>query len=771
MFSRRWIWATALATVILVAIVFLLGLALRRDLALPREDFSAESVFLGTEASYVVDTGQIGEMTPAIYADLTSRMTPPAGKLPSLGFSYYQNGRLWFSFTVPSLATSETNWNVRLDDYRVRTARLFVVRGDSFEEHAWSHEDALRLAGLGTRVPVFRFDRDEIEGRTVLIGFNSLSALRPNVYVETDRFTDGSEQLQVVFTALLVGALWSLALYMLVLGLRFRAPTLLAAAGMSAWIGMFIMAAKGYFRILLSGTPWLADGIHTGTQPLIFTFALLLIIFYLDLPRRSPKVAMLVTLIALILPLQGIMIQALAMGYRVPYLFDFNTPTLIGTITAVTTVLWFAIARRDGRAWLFLACLGPMAAFSITRVIVNRSSSADRFWINLENSFVDIVAAMMLLGLIAVLDLQRRERALRRAAVSNEQRFRSFAEIASDSYFETDANGIVTSAAGPLARELGLAEGVDLRATLETVATPGQYGPLSALNAAIEGKHALRDIEIGTGAQTGGRWIAVGVTPWQESAGSPTGLRGTIADATDRVTRRTREARDATLSALGQLAGGVAHEVNNLLHPMVNLARRVRDKPIQDDESRKLLDLVVSSGVHAGEIVAEVLNSFNPSQTPGTPVPLGTALKDALIAVRATLPSTVVLDQRIAEGSPVSVVSGEVLQIVSNVIGNAVRAMDGVGRIEVALDLLPDGKTRLIIADNGPGMPESVRLRATEPFVSGRAAGTGLGLSVVANIVRKWHGELEIRSAPGAGTVIAITLPATAMPALASAAQ
>jgi signal transduction histidine kinase len=119
----------------------------------------------------------------------------------------------------------------------------------------------------------------------------------------------------------------------------------------------------------------------------------------------------------------------------------------------------------------------------------------------------------------------------------------------------------------------------------------------------------------------------------------------------------------------------------------------------------------------------------------------------------------------------VSVVPGEVLQIVSNVIGNAVRAMDGVGRIEVTLDVLADGKTRLSIADNGPGMPESVRQRATEPFVSGRAAGTGLGLSVVANIVRKWHGELEIRSAPGAGTVIAITLPATAIPALASAAQ
>jgi signal transduction histidine kinase len=659
---------------------------------------------------------------------------------------------------VPSLATDETNWNIRLDDYRVRTARLFVVRGDAFEEHAWSHEDALRLAGLGTRMPVFRFEREAIEGQTVLIGFNSLAALRPNVYVETDRTTDGLEVQQAILTLLLVGGLWAVALYLLVIGLRLKAPTLLAAAGMAGWLGMFILGAKGYYRLLFHGTPWLADGIHTGTQPLIFTFVLLLVSFYLDLPRRSPRIAVFVTAVALLLPLQGIMIQALAMGFPVPYLFDFNTPAIIGTVAAIGTILWFSIVKRDRRAWLLLACLAPMAVFAMTRVVVNRSGGVDRSVINLDNTFIDVVASMMLLGLVAVLDLARRERELRQVAVRNEQRFRAFAEIASDSYFETDAGGTVTSAAGPLARDLGLVEGADLRAALAAAATPGQYGALSALGAAIEQRYGVRDLELGTGAERSTRWITVGLTP------SDGGLRGTIADATERVTRRTREARDATLSALGQLAGGVAHEVNNLLHPMVNLARRVRDKPVQDEESKKLLDLVVTSGLHAGDIVAGVLNSFNPSQMPGTPVRLDLALRDALIAARATLPSTIVLEQHLVEGSPAHVVPGEMLQIVSNVLSNAVRAMEGRGRIEVTLALEAGGISRLTIADDGPGMPESVRQRATEPFVSGRAAGTGLGLAVVANIVHKWRGELEIRSTPGQGTTIAITVPASAAP-------
>jgi signal transduction histidine kinase len=760
MFSRRWVWATAVAAVIVVAIVFLLGLALRRDMALPREDFSAESMFLGGQADTLIDFGQIAEMTPAIYVDLKSRMTPATARMPSLGFPYYQGGRLWFTFTVPSLGTSETRWNIKLDDYRVRTARLFVVRGDRFEEHTWSHEEALRLAGLGTRMPVFRFERSEIEGATILIGFNSLSALRPNVYVETDRFSDGVEVQQALWTLLLVGGLWAVAIYLLVIGWRLKAPTLLVTAGMSGWFGMFILGAKGYYRLLFYGAPWFADGVHTGTQPLIFTFVLLLLSFYLDLPRRSPRVAAFVAGVALLLPLQGIAIQALAMGFRVPYLFDFNTPAGVGIVTGVGTMLWFALVKRDRRAWTLLACLLPMALFATLRIVVNRAGVASPFWISLENSFVDVFITMMLLGLVAVLDLARRERELRRAAVDNERRFRAFAELASDSYFETDARGTVTNAAGPLARDLGLVEGADLRTVLSRAVRPGQYGALSALSAAIEQKYAVRDVELGTGAERDARWITIGLTPAEG-----TGLRGTIADVTERVTRRTREARDATLSALGQLAGGVAHEVNNLLHPMVNLARRVRDKPVQDAESRKLLDLVVTSGLHAGEIVAGVLNSFNPSQTPGTLVRLDVALRDALVAVRATLPSTIVLHQHVAEGSPAHVVSGEVLQIVSNVLSNAVRAMEGSGSIDVTLGLEPGGITRLTFADNGPGMPESVRQRATEPFVSGRAMGTGLGLSVVANIVRKWRGELDIQSAPGAGTKITITVPAIAAPA------
>jgi PAS domain S-box-containing protein len=365
-----------------------------------------------------------------------------------------------------------------------------------------------------------------------------------------------------------------------------------------------------------------------------------------------------------------------------------------------------------------------------------------------------------LLGLFAVFDLQSRQERLRQAAVRNEQRFRSYAEIATDSYFEADATGIVTSAAGALARDLGVVEGEPLAASLAAAAAPAQDDALGQLRQGLRRPQAVRDIELATAGNAGrSLWVSVNLGPHTPTGGELPGVRGTLVDVTERVERRNREARQATLSALGQLAGGVAHEVNNLLHPIVNLARRVRDRTT-DAESQHLLDLVVSSGQHAGEIVAGVLNAFNPATPPGPVRPMGPALAEALLAVRATLPAGVQLRETIDLQADLPVLPGEMLQVASNLVSNAVRAMDGHGTIEVTLARDAAGITQLSFKDDGPGMPEAIRGHATEPFVTGRSGGTGLGLSIVAGIVQKWGGDLRIVSAPGAGTTISISIAA-----------
>lgn len=758
---KRWSWAIVLGGVMAAILAVFATQSLVRDLALPRADLAAESVHIGEDVDYVLDFGRIGPMDKAAYQDLTSRMKNSGGHMPNVGFKFYQGGMLWYRFVVPSLPTSETHWNIRLDDFRVVTARLIVVgETGSFAERIWEYDSPEKLVGVGDRVPIFRFDRDEIEGRTVLVGIANLAALRADAFVETDRLTDANELHEALVTSLLIGGLWSVSVFLFAVGVRARSFTLLAAGGVFLWFGIFGYGAKGYLRAILAPWPDFADTILYGGQPWMMGSFLLLVAAYFGLPRATPKLAAAFFVVAGLLPLQGIMILLIAAGAPFPVLSEFIGPVLVGMLLGIGTILWYGIARRDRRAWWFLACVLPVVITGGTRV-ATYLGPAPAWILNLTDTFADIVVTMMLLGLLSVFELQRRQQALARTAMINEQRFRSYAEIASDSYFETDDNGLVLSAAGPLVRNLGLVEGMAFAPVLGASAAPDQHDTISRLQQAVAEPQILRDVEVAVlspQAQRG--WISVNVAPWQISPDGRAGLRGTITDITDRVERRERESRQTTLSALGQLASGVAHEVNNLLHPIINLARRVRDRDGQDPESRRLLDLVVSSGQHAGEIVAGVLSAFNPSTIPGTPRPVDDALRDALTAVRATLPATIELRDSIAGGSAVGVMPGEMLQVVSNLLGNAMRAMDGRGIIEVSLAVRADGGALFVFADNGPGMPEQVRRRATEPFVSGRASGTGLGLSIVANIVRKWQGELDIASAPGSGTRITITLPA-----------
>ena len=109
-------------------------------------------------------------------------------------------------------------------------------------------------------------------------------------------------------------------------------------------------------------------------------------------------------------------------------------------------------------------------------------------------------------------------------------------------------------------------------------------------------------------------------------------------------------------------------------------------------------------------------------------------------------------------------------RIASNLILNAVQALGGRGLVSVTVGVaepgegptsLGDQPVKLVIRDNGPGIPEAVRERLFEPFVSGRQGGTGLGLAIVQRAVAAHGGIILVDSAPRAGTTFSIFLPAT----------
>jgi PAS domain S-box-containing protein len=753
-----WGWFAVLGTVYGLCLAALVATGLVLDLRSPIADLSGETRYMGLESDTLLDFGTIDRIDGETLPGILERMRPADGRLPNVGMRYYEGGKLWFTFLAPTLETEEDDWVVVLEHGRVREARLILARDGELTERRWAFDDPARRAGNGGRMPVFPFTSDELAGGRVLIGYDSLGAMRPEAHVRTARAHAGIELREAVTTSILGGSLFAMAIYLLMMGARLGERSLLIAAGLSFFTGNFIFGAKGYVTsALLYQWPKASEIFLYATQPAFPAFVLVMIVAYLELDRRMPRLAATIMAIAMLLPFQGILVTATAVGLPIPFVAGNSQAVMVALVVALGTLVWFSL-RGDRRARLFLVCMSPLAVAAIGRLVLYFGQTPSHFWFDVLNSFADVVVTMLLLGVLVVLDIQRREATLKREAMVNEERFRHYAEIASDSYFETDRSGRIVSAAGRVGRTLGFVENATLADILSGRIADDPAGAAARI-ASGDRIEPLRDVEIALRDDAGDpRWIAISAVPWHRDGDDGSGLRGTIADITEKVERRRSEARQATLSALGQLAGGVAHEVNNLLHPMINLARRVRDRFTTDEEARKLLDLVIVSGKHAGEIVSGVLNAFNPARSPGAVAPIEQTLAEAMDICRPTIPTTVVVVERIESSVGIEVPAGEMLQLVSNLLSNAIRAMDGSGRIEVSLVRTDDG-AEIVFADDGPGMTEDIRRRVTEPFVSGRADGTGLGLSIVANIVDKWGGQLAVESSEGKGTRVVVNVP------------
>jgi len=104
-------------------------------------------------------------------------------------------------------------------------------------------------------------------------------------------------------------------------------------------------------------------------------------------------------------------------------------------------------------------------------------------------------------------------------------------------------------------------------------------------------------------------------------------------------------------------------------------------------------------------------------------------------------------------------------QALRNLVQNAAEATHGTGRVEVAVRSTDPDSVEFVVTDDGPGLPESVRTRLFEPFVTTKPGGTGLGLAIARRLVEAHGGRLSFESRPGGGTVARVRLPRSGPPA------
>lgn len=225
-------------------------------------------------------------------------------------------------------------------------------------------------------------------------------------------------------------------------------------------------------------------------------------------------------------------------------------------------------------------------------------------------------------------------------------------------------------------------------------------------------------------------------------------------------------------AALGTLCAAVAHEVHGPLDcaavVLDQALARVRRAPVHaaDAGLTRDLGLAKESLALARSVLRDAMRLASPDEGAGT-TDLSRDVDAVLSLTAAVRPPGVAVLPALEPGLLVLGTSTHVQQVVLNLLLNAFRALEDQdarreGLIRVITSAGRDGGGRLVVQDNGPGIPPSLRARLFEPFAASRAAGKGpgLGLHVVRRITEMLGGTIEVASEPDRGTTVLVELPA-----------
>ncbi len=260
--------------------------------------------------------------------------------------------------------------------------------------------------------------------------------------------------------------------------------------------------------------------------------------------------------------------------------------------------------------------------------------------------------------------------------------------------------------------------------------------------------------------------------------GMPRRATGVVADLTEqRAAERHQRATEQKfhqlqkLEALGQLAGGIAHDLNNTLMPILGLSKLAMDKVSPLDPIGEHLALIHQSGERARDLVSQILTFSRKEETTRAPIDLVAMVADSMPLLRAGVPATVTVREQATARPVVWANRGQLDQALTNLVANAAQAI-GSGLGSVTIEIAADGRAkpgdpasakmaRLSVIDDGPGIGRGTLQRLFEPFFTTKPVGegTGLGLAIVHGVVTNHGGRIEVSSELGHGARFDVFLP------------
>ncbi|MEW6146203.1 MAG: GAF domain-containing protein [Thermodesulfobacteriota bacterium] len=273
----------------------------------------------------------------------------------------------------------------------------------------------------------------------------------------------------------------------------------------------------------------------------------------------------------------------------------------------------------------------------------------------------------------------------------------------------------------------------------------------------------------------GERSFRARVNPIFASGTEPGTVSMLARDVTESKALETQLLRSQRLESVGKLAGGIAHDLNNILQPIL-MSIQLLNTRITDEKSRSWLEILDRSAQRGADLIRQILSFARGLESKKQPFDLKYLVKDVQKIVDETFPKFITLHTEIEDSVP-SVYGDytQLNQVLMNLLVNARDAMPEGGDLGIAVKSITAGEERtpvflktdyrqyivIEISDNGVGIPSEYMDRIFDPFFTTKEQdkGTGLGLSTVYGIVKDHDGYINVESQVGKGTTFTIYLP------------
>jgi PAS domain S-box-containing protein len=358
---------------------------------------------------------------------------------------------------------------------------------------------------------------------------------------------------------------------------------------------------------------------------------------------------------------------------------------------------------------------------------------------------------------------------IRKEQIMASQRLAAIVESADDAIISKDLNGIVTSWNHAAEQMFGYTAEEMVGRPIAAIIPPELWADETRILQTIARGERIDHFETVRLSKSGERIdVSLTVSPLRDESGRIVGAAKIARDVTQRKKTEHALRMSERLASVGRLAATIAHEINNPLEAVTNLVYLAR-QGVPREEVPGYLAAAEEELARIAHLTKQTLGFYRETEE-AVPVRIGPML-DSLISVFAAKIRNKDIDIRkeIKDDPEIYAVSGEIRQLITNLISNSIDAVTRGGQIRVRvtparewLGSRRDG-VRLTVGDTGPGIPRALRSELFEPFfTTKKEVGTGLGLWVCRGIVDRHHGAIRVKSSTAAGhswSVFSVFLP------------